>query len=150
MTRAIRYRYLARSRPGSRPQLVSNAFRADATALSTSASPAWATLARGSSEAGLSVVKCSPLAGGTNCPSTNRLYSRWMVTISRDSGAGAYSQSVPDVVVLTLATVRWPPLCFLPPSRALRLVAPEARHATRGRRVLGAGTPQRRCGVRPG
>ena len=100
----MRYRYLARSRPGSRPQLVSNAFRAAATARLTSASPAWATRARGSSEAGLSVVKDSPVAGGTNSPSTNRLYSGWMVTISRDSGAGAYSQSVPGVVVLTLAT----------------------------------------------
>src|SRR5262245_33016370 len=110
MTRAIRYRYLARSRPGSRPQVASNAVRADATALSTSAGPAWATRARGSSEAGLSVVKDSPLAGGTNFPPMNRPYSGWMVTISRDSGAGAYSQSVPGVVVLTLATVRWPPV----------------------------------------
>src|ERR1700747_1513321 len=135
MARAIRYRYLARSRPGSRPQLVSNAFRAAATARSMSASPAWATRARGSSEAGLSVVKDSPVAGGTNSPSTNRLYSRWMVTISRDSGAGAYSQSVPGFV-LTLVTVRWPPLCLLfAPLAALRLVVPEARHATRGRRV---------------
>src|SRR5215470_11419847 len=110
MARAIRYRYLARSRPGSRPQLVSNAFRADATARSTSASPAWATRARGSSDAGLSVVNNSPAAGGTNSPSTNRLYSRWIVTISRDSGAGAYSQPVPGFVVLTLPTMRWPPL----------------------------------------
>src|SRR5215471_13951865 len=110
MTRAIRYRYLARSRPGSRPQVASNAFRADATARSTSAAPAWATVASVSSEAGLSVVNDSPLAGGTNSPPVNRPYSRWMVTISRDSGAGAYSQSAPGVVVLTLATVRRPPL----------------------------------------
>ncbi len=72
MARAIRYRYLARSRPGSWPQVASNAFRADATARSMSSGPAWATLASVSSEAGLSVVKCSPLAGGTKSPSTEQ------------------------------------------------------------------------------
>src|SRR5262249_32983409 len=74
---AIGYGYVARAGPGSGPRVVSTAWRADAPAGSTSASPAWATRARGSSEAGLSVVKDSPAAGGTNSPPMNRLYSRW-------------------------------------------------------------------------
>src|SRR5215472_15448662 len=89
---AIRYRYLARSDPGIGPQTRSWAVRATATARSTSAGPASATLARGSSVAGLMVGNVAPFIAGPNSPFTNSPYSSAIDTISRDSGAGAYSQ----------------------------------------------------------
>src|SRR5215469_14701656 len=92
-TRAIRYRYLARSRPGIGPQVDSYARRAAATAASTSAAPASATRASGSSVAGLIVAKVVPSAAGRNSPSTNSPYSASTLTTSRDSGAGAYSHA---------------------------------------------------------
>src|SRR5262245_56625723 len=152
MTRAIRYRYLARSRPGIVPQDWSKACRAAATARSTSASPACATLARGSSDAGLTVLKCSPLTGAVNSPPMNRPYSSWMETMSRDSGAGAYSQSVlvrrspPASPAATgepglLTICRWPPhlaatLTYLAGAGAY----PPGRRGGR-RPVSGAGRP---------
>jgi hypothetical protein len=57
-----------------------------------SAGPARATRASGSSVAGLTVANCRPSAAGTNSPPVNRPYSAAIVTISRYSGAGAYSQ----------------------------------------------------------
>ena len=54
--RAIRYRYFARSLPGSRDQTVSYARRAVVTARCTSAFEACATLLIGSSVAGLMTV----------------------------------------------------------------------------------------------
>ena len=48
-------------------------------------------------------------------------------------------------------TGRHPPIVtqsYLPPSRALRMVVPEARRLAEGRLVLGAGTPLRRLGLR--
>ena len=71
MIRAIRNRYLARSRPGIGPQTFSYAARAAADARSTSCAPASATSARTSSEAGLIVLKVPPSVGSTNSPSTN-------------------------------------------------------------------------------
>ncbi len=90
--RAIRYRYLARSEPGIGPQTCSYAARAALTARSTSALPASATLLRVSSVAGFTVSNVSPPCAGPNSPFTNSPYSGAMDTISRDSGAGAYSQ----------------------------------------------------------
>src|SRR5579859_446872 len=92
---AIRYRYLARSEPGIGPQTRSYASRAAATARSTSAGPAMATLASGSSVAGLMVRNVWPFFAGSNSPFTKSPYSPAMDTISRDSGAGAYSQPLP-------------------------------------------------------
>lgn len=67
----MRKRYLARSEPGSADHF-SNALRAAFTARSTSASPAWATSDRTSSDDGLTVLKTLPSAASTNSPSMNR------------------------------------------------------------------------------
>src|ERR1022692_4699763 len=96
--RAIRYKYLARSAPGIGPQTCSKAVRAAATARSTSALPASAILLRVSSVAGFTVSNVWPPRAGPNSPFTNNPYSGAMDTISRDSGAGAYSQPRPPRV----------------------------------------------------
>ena len=70
--RAIRNRYLARSRPGSPPQLLPVARRAERMALSTSASVALATSASGSSVDGSIVLKVAPSDDGTSRPPMNR------------------------------------------------------------------------------
>ncbi len=70
---------------------VADAFRAASTARSTSASVAQATSARGSSVAGLMVLCCSPPCDCAHSPLMNRPYEGRMSTMSRDSGAGAYS-----------------------------------------------------------
>jgi hypothetical protein len=69
--RAMRKRYFARSAPGSADHF-SKAFRAAATARSTSASPARAISERTSSEEGLTVLKTLPSAASVNSPSMNR------------------------------------------------------------------------------
>ena len=91
MSRAIRNRYLARSRPGIGPQTFSYAVRAARTARSTSSAPASAISASTSSEAGFTDLKLPPEAGSTNAPSTKSPYEGLMSTTERDSGAGAYS-----------------------------------------------------------
>ncbi len=91
MSRAIRYRYFARSRPGIGPQTLSYALRAARTARSTSSAPASATSASTSSEAGLIDLKLPPSVGSTNLPSMNSPYEGLRSTTERDSGAGAYS-----------------------------------------------------------
>src|SRR5439155_2570796 len=93
--RAIRYRYLARSLPGSRDQVRSWARRAAPTARSTSAFEAWATLARGSSVAGLMTWKVFLGRAGMNSLSMKRPYSGRIWTWSVASGAGAYSHGTP-------------------------------------------------------
>src|SRR5213595_2999620 len=78
--RAIRYRYLARSLPGSRDQVRSWARRAAPTARSTSALEACATLARSSSVAGVITRKDVLGRAGANWLTMNRPYSGriWM------------------------------------------------------------------------
>ena len=66
MIRAIRYRYLARSRPDIGPQTFLYALRAARTARSTSPGPASATSASTSSVAGLTDLKALPSVGSTN------------------------------------------------------------------------------------
>ena len=90
MIRAIRKRYLARSRPGIRPQTRVWARRAAFTAASMSASSASAISASTSSVDGLIVLKLRPWPS-TNSPFTNNPYDGLMSTIPRDSGAGAYA-----------------------------------------------------------
>ena len=68
----MRNRYLARSRPGSVPQVVANARRAAATAWSTSCVSRLATSASGSSVAGSIVVNHWPPWGATSLPPMNR------------------------------------------------------------------------------
>src|SRR6266571_2442459 len=92
--RAIRYRNLARSLPGSPAQSESHALLAAVTARSTSSGPASATSASFSSLEGSMVSKYRPDRGSTNLPPMNRPYRSWMDTMSLDSGAGAYSQAV--------------------------------------------------------
>ena len=70
--------------------------------------------------AGLTVVKYSPLSGAVNSPPMNRPYSGLIVTISRDSGAGAYSQSAPTAVTCPVPPAATgdavlPTLCHWPP-----------------------------------
>ena len=93
MIRAIRKRYFARSRPGIRPQTRVWARRAALTAASMSASSASATSASTSSVDGLIVLKLWPWPS-TNSPFTKRPYDGLMSTIPRDSGAGAYSNTL--------------------------------------------------------
>src|SRR6266498_408658 len=90
--RAIRYRYLARSLPGMARQSLSKASRAADTAASTSSGPASATSASFSSFDGLIVSKYRPDRASMNLPPMNNPYRSLIETISRDSGAGAYSQ----------------------------------------------------------
>ncbi len=90
----MRYRYFARSRPAMGPQVDSNARRAAATARSTSWVSAIAIRESGSSVAGSSVTNVCPPWGATSLPSMNRSYRSAMLTTSRDSGAGAYSQGI--------------------------------------------------------
>ena len=71
MTRAMRNKYLARSRPGIADHVVSNACRAALTARSTSCDPAALTSASTSSLAGLTVLNGSPSTGSTNSPLMN-------------------------------------------------------------------------------
>src|SRR5687768_7294273 len=91
MIRAMRYRYFARSRPGSFDQADRCAARAAVTARLTSAFEAWATLASGSSVAGLMTVKVLRGFDGRNSFPMKRPYSGSMWTWSVASGAGAYS-----------------------------------------------------------
>lgn len=93
MIRAIRYRYLARSRPDIGPQTFLYALRAARTARSTSPGPASATSASTSSVAGLTDLKAPPSVGSTNFPSMKRPYDGRRSTTDRDSGAGAYSKT---------------------------------------------------------
>ncbi len=78
----MRNRYLARSAPPIRPQSPSKACRAAVTAWSTSAGPASATLARGSSVAGLMVSRYFRERGARNRPSMNSPYLSAIATIS--------------------------------------------------------------------
>src|SRR3954471_23630711 len=92
--RAIRNRYFARSLPGNVPQERVCARRAARTARSASAGLPLATRARVSSVAGLTVANVAPSVAGTTRPPMNRPYRCWSVTMSRDSGAGAYSHGI--------------------------------------------------------
>src|SRR6266542_2525425 len=92
--RAIRYRYLPRSRGDNRVQTSSYALRAARTARSTSSAPAALTSASTSSVAGLMVLNGWPSAGSTNSPPMNRPYDDRISTMARDSGAGAYSNFI--------------------------------------------------------
>ena len=93
-SRAMRYRYLARSAPGIGAHTDSKARRAAATARSTSRGPATATDASTSSVAGLTVFIEEPSTGSANEPSMNSPYDDRISTTARDSGAGAYSQTI--------------------------------------------------------
>src|SRR5699024_4680281 len=111
MMRAIRNKYLPRSRPLIGPHTFSWARRAAATARSMSTDPATATRASSVSSAGLTVVSCVPSSAGVKAPSMNRSYVSRRVTTERDSGAGAYSKisataSVLRVVVGTRVGAR--------------------------------------------
>src|SRR5438105_14742209 len=87
----MRNRYFALSFGGMTDQVCSYAFLAAVTARSTSAGPASVTSARTSSVAGEMVLNARPSAPGVNSPPMNRPYDSLSLTISRDSGAGAYS-----------------------------------------------------------
>src|SRR5581483_6784437 len=87
--RAIRNRYFARSLAG-RVDHDANASRAAATAFATSASVAWLTSASGASSRGDTVVKCSAVS--SHSPPTYKPYRSRSLTMSVDSGAGAYVQ----------------------------------------------------------
>src|SRR3954469_6573956 len=91
ISRAIRNRYFARSRPLIGPQTLSNALRAERTALSTSAGPASLTSASTSSDAGETVLNGFPSVASVNWPLMKSPYDDLMSTMARDSGAGAYS-----------------------------------------------------------
>src|SRR4051794_23093536 len=88
--RAIRKRYFARSEGDTALQPFSNASRAAPTARSTSAAVACPTSASGSSVAGEIVAYVC--AGSSHAPPTKCPYRSSIVTISCDSGAGAYSK----------------------------------------------------------
>ncbi len=75
--------------PGQVPQRRLKAVRAARTAASTSAGPPFATLVSTSSVAGSTSGKVSPDAAATNRPLMKRPYRSAIVTMSRDSGAGA-------------------------------------------------------------
>src|SRR2546421_6498835 len=92
--RAMWKRYFARSLGRMRDQLSAYAARAAFTARSTSALPACATSASGSSCAGSIVVYRSLDSGSTNWPPMKSPYRSCRRTTSRDSGAGAYSHAV--------------------------------------------------------
>src|SRR6059036_3987542 len=62
-----------------------------------SSGPASATSARGVSVEGSMVAKYRPLFGSTNSPPMNRPYRESIETMSRDSGAVAYSHEGPAV-----------------------------------------------------
>jgi hypothetical protein len=106
--RAMRYRYLARSRPGSFDQLDRCASWAAATARLTSAFEACATLASGSSVAGLMTVNVLCGFDGLNWLPMNSPYSRSMRMWSVASGAAAYSHgtSAPEARPHELAAGR--------------------------------------------
>src|SRR5688572_6224253 len=91
MIRAMRYRYFARSRPGSFDQADRCASRAAVTARLTSAFEACATLASGSSVAGLMTVNVLRGFDGANSLPMKSPYSGSMWMWSVASGAGAYS-----------------------------------------------------------
>ena len=86
----MRYRYFARSAPARLDQPFSKASRAAPTASCTSSSVAWPTSARGSSLDGSMVAYVS--FASTHSPPMKWPYRSRMVTMSRDSGALAYSQ----------------------------------------------------------
>src|SRR5262249_27333215 len=118
---------------------------------------------RASSDAGLPVVKWPPLSGAVNSAPMNRPYSSWMETMSRDSGAGAYSQSALDrrsppgspaatgeAGLLTICG--WPPhiaatLTYLAGPGAHRPAGPAAVPCPGGR---AAGAPRLRLSRCPG
>src|SRR5690242_4747997 len=59
----------------------------------------------------------------------NRPYSSWIVTMSRDSGAGAYSQSAPDrsswpISQAATGDAGLPPMCPWPPDSSATLTYP--------------------------
>ena len=72
MSRAIRKRYFARSRPGMVPHGPSKAALAAATAASTSPGPAAVTSASTSSLDGLTVLNVVPSIESTKRPPTKR------------------------------------------------------------------------------
>ena len=92
--RAIRNRYLARSRPGRSVQDRRPARLAARTARSMSAAVAFETSASGSSVDGSMLVNVPPSDASTSRPSMNRPYRSRRVTTSRASGAGAYSHGI--------------------------------------------------------
>ena len=101
----MRKRYLPRSAPGIRPQTRSYAVRAAATARSTSAALAAVTSDSTSSVEGLIVLNADPPAVSTNSPSMKRPYDGRMLTMERDSGAGAYSNCAMGCVAFTQSIV---------------------------------------------
>src|SRR5512132_3750931 len=84
---------LARSPAGQDDQPFSKAARAAPTAASTSSAPPYATSASSSSLEGLTEGWNSPERGSTNSPPMKRPYRSSSLTMSRDSGAGAYSNA---------------------------------------------------------
>src|SRR3954452_22204921 len=98
-SRAMRNRYLPRSRPLIFDHVLSCARRAAVTAASTSASLASAMVAMCFSSAGEIVANDVPVPG-RNSPSMNRPYSSRRFRIARDSGAGAYSRKLMCVALI--------------------------------------------------